>query len=233
MSGGSWKVAYSDFVTALMAFFLLMWIVSLVPPEKKQAMAVYFAEPGGYNSAETVIDLTAPPPLSDGRARELTPSETLSIEIQRYLKDRLLSANVANEARLSATEAGVMLRGTGHLIFPVNSVDYDPAGQKVLDAVAEVMRHFKVNLLVRGHCSSDETGAPRLYSKWELSAARAAMATQYLIEYGMVPAAAIQSGAYADTKPVVPDANGVVSVENRRVEFLFYRPELRLGALGF
>ena len=42
--GGEWKVAYADFITAMMAFFLLMWLIAIIGPEKKKTMAQYFNE---------------------------------------------------------------------------------------------------------------------------------------------------------------------------------------------
>src|SRR3546814_13008861 len=41
--GGAWKIAYADFVTAMMAFFLLMWLIRMTTPEQKQGLADYFA----------------------------------------------------------------------------------------------------------------------------------------------------------------------------------------------
>src|ERR1700681_4307486 len=41
--GGAWKVAYADFVTAMMAFFLLMWLINTTSPEQKRGIADYFA----------------------------------------------------------------------------------------------------------------------------------------------------------------------------------------------
>ena len=43
--GGAWKIAYADFVTAMMAFFLLLWLISMTTPEQKEGLASYFAPP--------------------------------------------------------------------------------------------------------------------------------------------------------------------------------------------
>lgn len=46
--GGSWKIAYADFITAMMAFFLVMWLISIVPREELKGIAEYFRMPCGW-----------------------------------------------------------------------------------------------------------------------------------------------------------------------------------------
>ena len=53
MGGGAWKVAYADFVTAMMAFFLLLWILSMVPPDTKAGLAAYFSGERNFDSSST------------------------------------------------------------------------------------------------------------------------------------------------------------------------------------
>jgi chemotaxis protein MotB len=63
--GGSWKVAYADFVTAMMAFFLLMWLISMVSPEKKASVSHYFRNFSIFEKSGTsMLDVeNAPPPI--------------------------------------------------------------------------------------------------------------------------------------------------------------------------
>lgn len=70
--GGSWKVAYADFATAMMAFFLLMWVIGATTKEQKQAISEYFNDPGGAvigvgGANASIIDMQAPkvPELGD------------------------------------------------------------------------------------------------------------------------------------------------------------------------
>ena len=53
MGGGAWKVAYADFVTAMMAFFLLLWVLSMVPPDTKAGLAAYFSGDRNFDSSST------------------------------------------------------------------------------------------------------------------------------------------------------------------------------------
>ncbi|WMN18353.1 flagellar motor protein MotB [Pseudomonas piscis] len=74
--GGAWKIAFADFATAMMAFFLVLWLLSTATPEQKIAIAGYFKDPIGFSESGTpyIIDL--------GGSPELAPENTLNPEIQ-------------------------------------------------------------------------------------------------------------------------------------------------------
>lgn len=234
MSGGSWKVAYADFMTAMMAFFLLMWILGMVPEEKRSEIAGYFQDPGGYGSRSTIIDHTAPPPIApSSMEQELTPAQAEHLAINRFLQSLLQEQVKTNQARIQPSEAGVLLRTSDALTFEPGSADLGPRGQAMLNAVIEVMKRFKVHLLISGHTDSAENGAPRYKDKWELAAARAAAITSYIVEKGGISPSLIMSSSYANYRPIVPDTPQAPNPVNRRVEFFFYSPDTRPANLGF
>jgi len=74
--GGSWKIAFADFATAMMAFFLVLWLLSTASPEQKIAIAGYFKDPIGFSESGTpyIIDLGGSPTLA--------PEATLNPEIK-------------------------------------------------------------------------------------------------------------------------------------------------------
>ncbi|MDR2502960.1 MAG: flagellar motor protein MotB [Deltaproteobacteria bacterium] len=230
MAGSSWKVAYADFVTAMMAFFLLMWVLNMVPPETQKEMSVYFMDPGGYNSGAAVIDFSGPPPVEKmGDEENLTPEQLNLLAINRFLDETLQDELVSKKTSMATTEAGVLLRTSSALNFENNGVDLGAEGEKVLQAVVQVMQRFKVNLAISGHTDSAETGRPRLRDKWELSAARAASVTAYIVDRGGINPSMIRSSSYANFRPIVPDSAEEPNPVNRRVEFFFHTPDTRLS----
>ncbi len=74
--GGAWKIAFADFATAMMAFFLVMWLMSSATPEQKKAISGYFQDPIGFTESASpyVIDLGGTPTVA--------PDRTLNPEIQ-------------------------------------------------------------------------------------------------------------------------------------------------------
>ncbi len=232
---GSWKVAYADFVTAMMAFFLLMWILNMAPKETKQGLAGYFAL-----DAQNVSSATSPINDSSGvvRVTGLDTRQTAEIEkshyaIARTLQDSLGQTLPSNAAGVSTNRSGVLLHTTSDVLFSPNSVEISPEGAKVLAEVIKVMKKYDVYLVARGHTSKGETGAPDYPSKWELSAARAAAAVRYILAHGDINPARVRTVAYADTRPLVPDTDAGAGAKNRRVEFYFHRPEVLPPSTGY
>lgn len=235
---GSWKVAYADFMTAMMAFFLLMWILNMAPPETKQGLAGYFAldatmmsnisSPMANNTILQQMDKLHVPDF------RISEAEKSQYAIVKMIKDFLMADAIpANASGISSDNAGVLLHVTGDALFQPNSVEFTPTGYKVLDEVINIMLKFKVYLVVRGHTSKEETGAPTYPSKWELSSARATAAIRYIVEHGNIDPALVRSVAYADTRPLVPETDPASALKNRRVEFYFHRPEVMSNIVGY
>ncbi len=238
MGGGSWKVAYADFVTAMMAFFLLMWILNMAPPATKQGLAGYFALNERFDSSMSSPVANNPliqkVTVLDTREFKMSEIDKSNYAIINELKNFLLAdAVAANASGISSTTVGVLLHVTGDAMFKADSVEISPEGVKILDEVINVLKKYKVYLVVRGHSAKGETGAPDYPSKWELSSARSTAAMRYILERGGVDPALIRAVAYADTRPQVPDSDPDAAVKNRRVEFYFHRPEVTSSVVGY
>ena len=238
MSGGSWKVAYADFMTAMMAFFLLMWILNMSNEETKEGLAGYFAldatMASHISSAMANNTLVQRVDKLDAREFKMTEVDKSNYAIAQKIKELLMADAVPrNASGISSDNAGVLLHVTGDALFQPNSVEFTPGGRRVLDEVIDVMRKYKVYLVVRGHTSKDETGAPNYPSKWELSSARATAAIRYIVDNGKIDPALVRSVAYADTRPLVPETDPDSAIKNRRVEFYFHRPEVMTNIVGY
>ena len=237
---GSWKVAYADFMTAMMAFFLLMWILNMAPQETKEGLAGYFAL-----DANMLSNIAPSSPMANNTliqrvdkldAREFKANETEKSEraIAQTIKQFLMADAIPmNASGVTSDNAGVLLHITGDLLFQPDSVEFTDTGHKVLEEVIGVMRKYKVYLVVRGHTAKGETGQPTYPSKWELSSARATAAIRYIVEQGKIDPTLVRSVAYADTRPLVPETDPESAVKNRRVEFYFHRPEVMSNIVGY
>jgi len=239
MAGGSWKVAYADFMTAMMAFFLLMWLLNATTEEQKKGLAGYFT-PGATamtNNASPVTIGNNPivqyVDKLDQREFKLNEVEQSNYAIAQALKQFLLADSVPSASSGITTDGiGVMLHLTSNLMFEPGTANFTAEGQRALEEVVAVMFKYKVYLVVRGHADSSETGAPHYPSNWELSAGRANAAVRFIIGKGVSPNL-IRSVAYADTRPRVPSNLPDAAAQNSRVEFNFHRPEVMSTVVGY
>lgn len=237
MGGGEWKVAYADFTTAMMAFFLLMWLLNAVPKETLEGIASYF-QPDVQNVSNAATEVSDGPTgiiIKDKLdTREFEEDE---IQRSRYAIMQSLKKYVNENLQLSPSSGlevnnnGVLLKLTSNLVFKKNTTEFTEAGTKVLNEVLATMQKYKSYLVVRGHTDTSETGEPTFASKWDLSSARANAATEYLIAHGANPNL-IRSVAYADTKPLKASNIPGAFEANSRVEFSFHRPEVMSITVG-
>jgi chemotaxis protein MotB len=228
--GSSWKVAYADFMTAMMAFFLLMWILNMTPPESRQGLAAYFASERSFESSQ-VSPVSNNPFIQqtdkiDTRDFKITEVEQSHYAIAQKLKQRLMADAVPQAATgISADDVGVQLRVNSDVMFKPGSAELAPTAERVLQEVISLLSAYNLYLVVRGHADSGEVRPP-YPSNWELSGARAAAVLRYLVDTGKIKATRLRGIAYADTRPVEPGIDETAKAKNRRVEFHFHRPEV-------
>jgi chemotaxis protein MotB len=228
---GSWKVAYADFVTAMMAFFLLMWILNMVPPETKQVLSTYFQPvadvkgSGGPQVLDAVSNTMVP------QARGIPNPDTAAEESQRFvIASRLKRMVMANPALmeasgLSSDETGVLLRVNNNVMYHPGSAQLTPEAKRVLVGVLDILKEYNLHLLVRGHAAERENADGIYATAWELSGARAAAAASYVLSGGEIIPTRVRAISYGATRPLRPTTSEQNRLSNGRVEFYFHRPD--------
>jgi len=239
--GGTWKVAYADFMTAMMAFFLVMWLLFAVDEETLQGLAGYFTEGASYFTNTAAPGISNNPIVQfvdkmDTRSN-LTEAERSDYAIIQSLRPILSMKDAVPNSSTGITSdgVGVLLHITSNLMFKPNSVEFSEKGQEALGQVLDMTRKYNVWIIVRGHADASETGAPGQQSNaplWDLSSARANAAIRYLTEHG-ADSRRMRSVAYADTRPLVPPTLANAAAHNSRVEFYFHRPEVMSNIVGY
>jgi len=230
--GGSWKVAYADFVTAMMAFFLLMWIMNMIPPETKQVLSTYFqptSDTSGPGGPVMTLDVNAN--TADRTTRGIPKPDDAQAQSQRFeiasRFKRIILDNPAllSQSGLSSDETGVLLRINNSAMFRPGSAQLTPEAKRVLDEALGVLKEYNMDLLVRGHASqSEHTGGP-FASAWELSGARAAAAAGHIASDGAIIPTRIRAISYGSTRPLRPETTADNKLTNGRVELFFPRAD--------
>jgi chemotaxis protein MotB len=230
--GGSWKVAYADFVTAMMAFFLLMWLIAALKPQQKESLAMVFkdAKTSQSDIKQSVTATTFIPKDAKMGIPEmnLSQQDKLKYEVALLVKELLAQdKELQNNSGISADNAGVLMQVNNSVMFAQNSAVLKPEAAKILNGVTDILLNQKVNLVIRGHTDDTENGNGLYPSKWELSAARSAAALRYILTKGngAIAATRMRAAGYADSRPLVPVINDENRAVNRRVEFYYHSPE--------
>ncbi|MBF0328637.1 MAG: OmpA family protein [Nitrospirae bacterium] len=226
--GGSWKVAYADFVTAMMAFFLLLWLLSMTSDEKRVRLAEYFKnfsifDQGGTSfmaqtsqiKMEAGGSVTEHEKVSKG-AMELS-AEDLKDKLSKSVKDKLgaLEKNI----QIDITEDGVRIQITDPdgTLFTPGSPHPTPKAKQILKVVADNIKDMPNLIAVEGHTDGSGYQVGR-NTNWELSSARASTSRQELEGFGLHPDRIARVVGYADKKLLIKD--DPKDPRNRRISVL-------------
>ena len=229
--GGSWKVAYADFVTAMMAFFLVMWIVGM-ESDVKELVQGYFNNPVGFRRAFGA----GQDPTSVGSTPIVTELQRIPLFI-RQVEERRFQAvrdDILRElSSLSETEGlegqievvltpdglRIELRESpdGETFFAFGSDDVKPAADEALRVVADNIAPLPNWVVIEGHTDAVTYGSVS-YTNWELSVDRANAARRVLVRAGLSDDRVREVRGYADRELLVPD--DPLDPSNRRVTIL-------------
>lgn len=249
---GSWKIAYADFMTAMMAFFLVMWILSLVPREDLSQIADYFRMPlteaisGGMrgDSSRSVIpggDPSVIPsvfPLNggdpDSHRRDVERLQDLKDQLEQIIQQDIVLSEFREQLLIDMTPDGLRIQiidKQSRPMFAMGSASVQPYMRTILRALSNPLNEMPNRLQVAGHTDSFQyASGEREYSNWELSADRANAARQELVAGGLAEDKVKQILGLAATISLVKD-NPAAAV-NRRISIvvLNQRAERRLDA---
>lgn len=242
--GGSWKVAYADFMTAMMAFFLLLWLISMVAPEKRAKVAHYFKHFSMFDkSGDTMLDANKAPsagaiigedglqkPAKDPAEKqeeepeELTPAkqfkQALEEKVERELgewKDQVLIQDFEGGVRIELVDS------ESSPMFHRGRSDMTAEGKKVLRVIGENLLTTGSKIALEGHTDAFSY-ASKQYSNWELSTERASAARKELEVDGLPPERLLRVAGFAATEPLITDDQ--FDPRNRRISIVVFEPQL-------
>ena len=199
---GTWKLAYADFLTALCAFFLVMWIVHGVTADERQALAQQF----GSKSDE--ISAAANDPVMDAK----TVAQILRIDpaLQAYGSSVTITAepNLVRIDLSDMTEAPLFENGDGSL---------NATGEKLTRLTGKAISFLSFPVMIEGHTDSNPSLTAG-YSNWELSSDRANSARRLLIQAGVAEDRIKSVAGLADTRPLLQ--NAPQESANRRISIV-------------
>ena len=229
--GGAWKVAYADFVTAMMAFFLVMWIMGMEQGVKDMVQG-YFNNPIGFRKAYSggkhfMSVANAPANMNVDRVVLMSKQyqQQQFEEARGQIMGKLSSdpdlQGLADQIEVVVTDHGLRIEmvedAGGQTFFPFGSSDMKPAAARLVRAMAPELDRLRNGLVIEGHTDAVPFGR-RDYSNWELSTDRAHAAREALEDSGYRASKVLEVRGYADRSPRIED--DPYDPRNRRVTML-------------
>jgi chemotaxis protein MotB len=231
--GGAWKVAYADFVTAMMAFFLVMWLAAQ-DSRIRDAVAGYFAEPGllPNETSNSVlangrggIDSSGMPIIQRKPNAVLEAEQRSLVETAGHIKQNLMKAaefgTLRDQVEMAVTSEGLrieLVERPGSSFFDSGSSVLRGESVKILSIIAREVGRLQNDVVIEGHTDSARYTKGEKYGNWELSADRANAARRVMAEQGLHEGQLRAVRGFADTDLRIKDHP--LDPRNRRVSIV-------------
>ncbi len=217
--GGAWKVAYADFVTALMALFIVLWLMN-ASVTVKQSVTGYFSDPVGYTRK---LDAQGNAPREGSRLNRESAASLQQL-IEQALRKMPEFPRLREHVKLSVTPDGLridLMEGQDAMFFVSGNAQPTANGESLLRVLAAEISRMPNAIVVEGHTDAHpfrNATSASLYGNWELSTDRANSARRMLCAGGIPPGRVVEVRGFADQRlldPAAPD-----SPRNRRISIV-------------
>ncbi|MBU1983567.1 OmpA family protein [bacterium] len=235
--GGAWKVAYADFVTAMMALFIVLWILGQDEATQK-AVANYFRDPQGKSlilSGQGPLDKSSSmsirresgvdPSLLDLKGDPLRALEEEAENLRLMIQQEPELQKLQGQINIEVTPEGVRVEineSQNHALFETGSARLSPELTEALRTFGEQFGKLGNPLIIEGHTDSAPYAATSSMSNWELSTYRANEARKVMVEAGLPGSQIFMVRGFADRKPRFNDG---ADPRNRRISMLLLSAE--------
>lgn len=222
--GGAWKVAYADFVTAMMALFIVLWIMSQ-GQAIREAVAAYFKDPGAFTSGrhggilqgEPLIFPKNPPVIKDPVEEEIGKLKKEGKKIEEIVTSNPAFEKFKDKIEIQVSREGLrieLIENSEGLFFDVGSAKVKKETENLLKLIANELGKLDNEIIIEGHTDKRPYISPG-YSNWELSVDRANAARKIMEENGLRKNQVVMIKGLADRSLKNPDKP--FDFTNRRV----------------
>jgi chemotaxis protein MotB len=218
--GGAWKVAYADFVTAMMALFIVLWLLNS-SKKIQDAVGGYFRDPHGTADK-------AGKDIVGSAGGSIVPHDNME-QLKKQLEKAISSVpnfdKLKSHIEMTVTPEGLRIElleaDTAHgTFFESGSPKLSSDGQDIVVVLAQQLGKLPNKLTVEGHTDAKPYANSRTYGNWELSADRANSTRRLIQQNGVQPDQVMQVRGYADQKLRKPDAP--LDPSNRRISLIVH-----------
>jgi chemotaxis protein MotB len=212
--GGAWKVAYADFVTAMMAFFMVMWLVGQ-DTEKRQAVAEYFQDP--WAKSRITMNRSRNPSLSPQKPGQTETDKRFNGSNPRQVPHEDPEEPQVKQPKLVTVREPERTTAGTVVTFVASADQISEEGQHRLRALVPRIVGMKNKVDIRGHVSPEMAAGGQEEEMWNLSYRRSMAVKRFLVELG-IEDNRLRISVAGPHEPLVLDSPSSGKNGNARVE---------------
>lgn len=215
--GGAWKVAYADFVTAMMALFIVLWLMSSTTKEQKDEIAGYFRDPHGVSTQKG--------PEHPGAGSNILLNKQDMTKLRTQLLESIQHVDpldkLKKQIEITITPEGLrieLIEDAKGTFFKTGSSQPTPLLVSLLKVLSEQLGALPNRISIEGHTDAQPYSNERVYSNWELSSDRANVARRLMQTSGVRPNQVSQVRGFADQR--LRNVKNPFDAANRRISMI-------------
>lgn len=224
-----WIITFSDMMSLLLCFFVLLFSMSTIEKEKFKQLALSLQsalgtqeipQAGTREGLEMKKKEAKPKPEAVDELGGMAKKEMKKIksDIEEFIVKNQLGGKV--NAKIDGR--GVVITISDVVLFPAGEADINPEASPLMEKLKELLKEFDYKVRVDGHTDNVPINTPQYPSNWELSTARASRIVRYFIDNGIAPERLSAQG-FAEYQPLADNSTPENRAKNRRVEIVYTR----------
>jgi len=206
-----WMATFSDLVTLLLTFFVLLLSMASMDQVKFNQASDSLAGAFGVLGSSDKTEITPPKVVTFSPV-----NDDFTSQVYRRLKTKIRELKLNKKIKLVKDRGAVVLRVDEAVLFKSNQSRLEPEAEPILKKVAEMVRPLPLNVKIEGH--TDDRGDEM--KNWNLSVNRAVSVLRYMATNQLIPLSRMSATGYGSQKPLFPNASERERALNRRVEFV-------------
>ena len=212
-NGYGWMITYSDLMSLLLTFFVLLFSMSSISADKFDNVA---------SSFQSVLSGSYKDSILDGQDGILELSEVVTRNEQMYDKvtQYVINEGLGSNISVSMNTKGVFVELKEAILFEPGSASLKPEGNVVLQQLEGLINEFDNELVIEGYTDNIPMSSSRYPTNWELSTARAVSVVRHLAEVQNIDPKRLSAVGYGEYRPIVPNDSAENRASNRRVNIL-------------
>lgn len=226
LTGDEWLGTYSDCVTLLMTFFVLLYSMSTVDAAKVQAISQAFSVLNG-KAADSILQYDqyeGSQPIVGGESKventieesEYQDNKTMYEAIKEFIEESKLESTID----IAQNEKGVVLQLKDNILFESGQADLKAGSNEVLDKINTLISTVPNSVVIEGHTDNVPINNEKYKDNWDLSSMRATNVLRYFTEVKHQDPTKFRASGYGEYKPKVDNSTDENRAQNRRVNIL-------------
>lgn len=212
----AWIATFSDTITLLLTFFILLYSFSSVNEEKLKQISAALTSLLTGDSSTTVLD---------GSGEMLEAPEVSAPSMYDKVKEFIEQNDLENVAEIKNDARGIVIQLKDSILFDSGKADLIPQSKDVLNKISTLLATMDNAFIIEGHTDNIPINNYRFNSNWELSSSRAVSVIRYFTETKGLDSSKFQAAGYGEYKPLVDNSTEENRAKNRRVNILIVATE--------